>query len=89
MKITKEELEFRIIRQLKNFYNYVYTPEELSRKRTAYYFLVEDFSTYKEEGGNLIKIKNFLLIELEKNDSLGDEQEDFIYDLILYIERLE
>lgn len=88
MKVTREELEFRIIRQLNNFYNYVYTPGELSRKRTAFYFLQEDLRTFQIENGNIKDIKDFLLFELTKNNEFGDEQEDFINDLIALINEL-
>jgi hypothetical protein len=82
MKITKDELEFRIKRTLNNFYNYTYTSGEISREETEYYFLVRDFKLYKREGGDLINFRDLFLLEIVKNANFKDEQKDFLYDLI-------
>ena len=38
MKITREELEIRVNSTLDNWFNYVYTPVEISREQTEYFF---------------------------------------------------
>lgn len=88
MKITRKELEYRVIRQLKNYYNYVYTPGELSRGRTAYYFIAEDLKIFNDEGGNLLDFRDNFLVKLRHEMDLRDEQEDFLWDLICEINRI-
>ena len=87
MKIVREELETRIDREIENFYNYLYTPGEISRKRTAFYFLTEDFVIFEKEGGDLINFKETFLVKKLKEKTLKSEQEDFIIDLLDFIDK--
>ena len=82
MKITREELEFRVQREVNNFYNYTYTPNELSREETAYYWLIKSLKTFKQEGGDVYDFKDSFLIPLASKQKLKEEQEDFIFDIV-------
>lgn len=88
MKITREELEFRVKRELDNFYNYVYTPSEIARHRTAFYFIAEDLKTFKDDGGNILDFRDNFLVKIRDEMDLRDEQEDFLWDLIWEINRI-
>ena len=87
MKITREELEIRVIRELDNFYNYVYTSGEILRKQTAYYFLVKDLTAFENEGGDVMGFRDSFLNDKLKDKSLRNEQEDFIIDIIDFINK--
>jgi hypothetical protein len=82
MKITREELEFRVQRTLDNYYNYSYTQGELLREETQYYYLVRDLRIFKSEGGDVFDFRDSFLLNLVHNTNLKEEQEDFIFDLV-------
>jgi len=86
MKITKQELEFRVRRELDNFYSYTYTPQEISREQTAYYFLIKDLKIYESEGGDLNDFKDNFLVKCLNEKNLKDEQRDFIIDILDFID---
>ncbi|WP_298900945.1 hypothetical protein [uncultured Psychroserpens sp.] len=82
MKVTRQELEFRVKRTLNNFYNYIYSPGEKARKQTEFYFLINDLRSYKSNGGDVFDFKDSFLLKLLDDKGLKEEQKDFLFDII-------
>ncbi|WGH76447.1 hypothetical protein P8625_04610 [Tenacibaculum tangerinum] len=79
-------MEIKVDNILNSFYNVKYSPEQIARKETDYYVLVDALKKYKNTGGDLDAFKSEFLFPLFRERVLKEEQEDFIFDLINIIE---
>ncbi len=82
MEITREELEFRVQREIDNWYNYVYTSGELAREETAYYWFIKSLKVFKQQGGDVYDFRDTFLNKIINEQHLKEEQKDFICDII-------
>ena len=82
MEVTREELEFRVQREIDHFYSYTYTPNEIAREETAFYWLIKSLKVFKQKGGDVYDFRDTFLNKIIDDQNLKEEQEDFIYDII-------
>jgi len=77
--MKKKDLENKVIHIVENFYNFNYSPKEISEKKTEYYYLIDDLKEL--EHNCILEFKEFVL-DLKKKQLLKDEQRDFLFDIV-------